>query len=194
LVLRRDNFLLTISTATAQDLTPERLDRFSSLGRLPLLEGATHLVGLDLPSALAADMSMAIVAPASALPLNGRAVLLLEDNLIVALEAEDMLRGLGAASIHTASTVAMAARFVASITPDFAVLDVNLGFETSLEFAATLRELEIPFIFASGYGDNIDIGGANSAVITISKPYDRDNLTLAVVRTLANSVATRPHT
>jgi light-regulated signal transduction histidine kinase (bacteriophytochrome)/ActR/RegA family two-component response regulator len=155
---------------------------------------SSHLVGLDLSSIFAADMSMAIVAPASALPLNGRGVLLLEDNLIVALEAEDMLRALGAASIHTASTVAVATRFVETVALDFAVLDVNLGFETSLDFASQLRERGIRFIFASGYGDNIDIGGVNSSVVTISKPYDRDQLNLAIVRTLANPSAARPHT
>jgi hypothetical protein len=41
-------------------------------------------------------------------PLAGFNVLLLEDNLIVALEAEGLLRSLGAASIVAVSTVAAA--------------------------------------------------------------------------------------
>lgn len=36
---------------------------------------------------------------------------------------------------------------------DFAVLDINLGFENSLSFADQLRRARVPFVFASGYGD-----------------------------------------
>jgi hypothetical protein len=84
------------------------------------------------------------------------------------------------------STVATAARVTESVKLDFAVLDVNLGFETSLDFATQLRGKDIPFIFTSGYGDNIEIEGVNRAVMTVSKPYDRDQLRLAIIRTLAS--------
>jgi len=140
---------------------------------------------LDLSETLAADLSMMVVAPSNARPLQDATVLLLEDNLIVALEAEDALRALGAAAVHTASTVAVAAQFLAAERLDFAVLDINLGVETSLDFAAQLNTAQIPYVFASGYGNNIDLGGMHSSILTVSKPYDRDQLTLAITTTLA---------
>ncbi len=55
-------------------------------------------------------------------------LLLLEDNLIVALEAEDLLRAMGAVSIVAVSSVTAAAKVCATTSIDFAVLDINLGF------------------------------------------------------------------
>jgi CheY-like chemotaxis protein len=141
--------------------------------------------GLDLSETLAADPSMAVVAPSHAQPLQDSTVLLLEDNLIVALEAEEILRALGATAVYTASTIAGAAKFLAAERFDFAVLDINLGFETSLDFAARLNTAQIPYVFASGYGDNIDLGGVHSTILTVAKPYDRDQLKVAITATLA---------
>lgn len=120
----------------------------------------------------------ALVQPA--LPLTELTVLLLEDNLIVALESEDMLRALGAGVVVTASTVAAATRILNEQSLDFAVLDINLGGESSLELAARLQSKSIPFIFASGYGDNVNLGGALRSVLTVSKPYDGDDLKFAI--------------
>ena len=47
-----------------------------------------------------------------------------------------------------------ALRILDSRRPDFALLDVNLGPETSLPVAERLRELQIPFAFATGLGIN----------------------------------------
>jgi light-regulated signal transduction histidine kinase (bacteriophytochrome)/ActR/RegA family two-component response regulator len=120
-------------------------------------------------------------------PLRGLTVLLLEDNLIVALEAEDMLKALGAQSVQAASTIAAASKILETSAVHFAVLDINLGFETSLSLASRIRALNIPFIFASGYGENINVGTSNHSVLTVTKPYDRDDLRFAVANSLAAS-------
>ncbi len=138
----------------------------------------------DLAATLASDPSMAIVAPGRARPLEGLSVLLVEDNLIVALEGEETLRALGAQWVHAASTIAAASQILENEHPNFAVLDINLGGESSLDFAVRLRGLGVPFIFASGYGDNISVGGVNQSVLTVSKPYDREHLSAAISHTL----------
>ena len=120
-------------------------------------------------------------------PLIGLNVLLLEDNLIVALEAEDLLRSLGAASIVAVSTVAAAAKVCATTAIDFAMLDINLGFESSLGFAASLRARKTPFLFASGYGQQRKAGDSLLVELTVSKPYDREALQNAVALTLARA-------
>ena len=122
-------------------------------------------------------------------PLAGLNVLLLEDNLIVALEAEDLLRSLGAASIVAVSTITAAAKVFESTLIHFAVLDINLGFENSLGFAASLRATGTPFVFASGYGDQKKPGESLLAEFTVSKPYDREGLQSAISLTLARQDA-----
>jgi CheY-like chemotaxis protein len=120
-------------------------------------------------------------------PLTGLNVLILEDNLIVALEAEDLLRSLGAATVVAVSTIAAAATACETTTIDFAVLDINLGFENSLGFAASLRAANTPFVFASGYGEQRMTGESLLAELTVSKPYDRDSLQSAIALTLSRA-------
>jgi light-regulated signal transduction histidine kinase (bacteriophytochrome)/CheY-like chemotaxis protein len=117
-------------------------------------------------------------------PLLARNVLLLEDNLIVALEAEDLLRALGAKSVTAVSSVAGAILLCDSAVFDFAVLDINLGFETSLAFAERLRSSKVPFVFASGYGDRVVAGESRIAELIVSKPYDFESLNSAIGLTL----------
>jgi CheY-like chemotaxis protein len=118
-------------------------------------------------------------------PLAGFNVLILEDNLIVALEAEDLLRSLGAASVVAVSTIAAAAKARETTSIHFAVLDINLGFENSLGFAASLRATKTPFLFASGYGEQKKAGESLLAELIVSKPYDREALQSAIALTLA---------
>jgi len=117
-------------------------------------------------------------------PLLGRHVLLLEDNLIVALEAEDLLRALGAASVIAVSSVAGAIGLCDANSFDFAVLDINLGFENSLDFAHRLRRAKVPFVFASGYGEQSISGESRISEMIVAKPYDRESLSSAVALTL----------
>lgn len=102
--------------------------------------------------------------------------LLVEDNIIIALEAEQLLIDLGAESVIVASTVDEAFRLLASQTPSFALLDINLGSEVSWPIAARLRELGVPFIFASGYGGAIDFPIEHRHVPIATKPYSRASI------------------
>lgn len=111
--------------------------------------------------------------------LGGLKILLVEDQLVIAMDAEMLLAGKGASVIETAASPAEALRKLAHFTPDAAVLDVNLGTETSLTVAEELSRRNIPFIFATGYGDNIMVPRSFSAP-TIRKPYDAETLAHAL--------------
>ncbi|MGV3634112.1 MAG: HWE histidine kinase domain-containing protein [Pseudorhodoplanes sp.] len=111
--------------------------------------------------------------------LDGLKVLLVEDQLVIAMDAEMMLAAKGASAIETASSPAEALRKLGDFTPDAAVLDVNLGTETSLTVAEELTRRNIPFVFATGYGDNIMVPQSFSAP-TIRKPYDETTLARAI--------------
>ena len=115
-------------------------------------------------------------------PLSGCDVLVLEDNMIIALEAEDLLRELGAATVYTASTVVGAEQIMKAERIDWALLDVNLGASTSLEFAQRIRDAGIPFIFASGYGRNVALGELHRTSVTVTKPFSRGSLGRAIIQ------------
>lgn len=115
------------------------------------------------------------------------AVLLVEDNLVIALNAEDMLLALGATHVTVASSVAEALQLLAGETPSFALLDVNLGRETSWPVAARLRELGVPHVFATGYGDGggVDYPPEYRQTPSITKPYTSVSIARAVTEAAA---------
>lgn len=111
--------------------------------------------------------------PVSTSRLSGP-VLVVEDNMIIALEVEDILLSLGATHVSVASDVAGALRIIELETPTFALLDVNLGREMSWPVAARLRELNVPHIFATGYGDGIEYPLEHRSTPSLTKPYTSD--------------------
>nr|AGU09947.1 Phytochrome region [uncultured organism] len=113
--------------------------------------------------------------------LAERHALLVEDSMIIALDGEDALRSLGAASVVTAATVARAMTLIESQPIEFALLDFNLGIETSLAIADTLRERNVPFLFATGYGDQLDLPERLKGTPVVRKPYGTDMLSRAIV-------------
>ncbi|MET0533050.1 MAG: HWE histidine kinase domain-containing protein [Steroidobacter sp.] len=98
-------------------------------------------------------------------------ILLVEDSLIIALDAEEALRKLGVTQVRTANSVTSALALLEERVPKFALLDVNLGSETSFEVASKLLELGVPFAFMTGYGENSLFPGEFANVPRIRKPF-----------------------
>jgi len=107
-------------------------------------------------------------------------VLLVEDNLIIALDTEDILLRLGVREVRTASNVAEALRAIGQRVPEFALLDVNLGTETSFEIGMKLKELNVPFCFTTGYGEQAIFPDVFSDIAKFRKPYTADVLRAAL--------------
>lgn len=107
---------------------------------------------------------------------EGGVALLVEDNVIIAMDAEAMLRDLGFADVVVASNVNAAMQLVNETVPSFALLDINLGGETSLPVAEVLLEAGVPFAFASGYGDVTKVTDRFRDVAIVTKPYAIENL------------------
>lgn len=107
-------------------------------------------------------------------------VLLVEDNMLIALDTEDLLGHLGVATVRCARNVAEALAEIDKRPPDFALLDVNLGAEMSFDIAWRLRDLGIRFAFVTGYGDDVAFAGAFGDVPKIRKPYTADGLRTAL--------------
>jgi len=108
-----------------------------------------------------------------------RRVLLLEDDPLIALDAEDMLVRLGAGAVHVAFTLADAAQVLEREAIDLAVLDIRIGDGRSDALALALLERGVSFIFTSGYGTVPDLPERLRQVPTVGKPYSEETLRAA---------------
>jgi CheY-like chemotaxis protein len=103
----------------------------------------------------------------------GVRVLIVEDEIIVALFLEDLLIEFGyeVAGVATHLDDAMAR------APDYdvAVLDVHLGGRNVFDFADTLAARGTPFVFATGYGER-GIPERHRARPVLQKPFQPHDL------------------
>lgn len=109
------------------------------------------------------------------LSLEGLKMLIVEDEPAVAFLVEDMLQDLGCNAVWHASTVKEALDILRDHKPDVAVLDVNLRDELAYPVAEKLDAMEIPFIFATGYGRK-GIPADWLIKPVVQKPFDADML------------------
>jgi len=117
-------------------------------------------------------------------PLAGLNVLLLEDRALIAIDTENILYRLGAARVDAFPNVAAASRALAAAEPDLAILDFNLGDETSADLADWFANRRIPFAFLTGYIDSASIPLRFAAIPVIRKPIDIDRANEALAQVL----------
>ena len=79
-------------------------------------------------------------------------VLIVEDEMLVAMNIEDMLLDLGHEVAGLASRLEPALALAREGAFDIAMLDVNLAGQPSFPVADVLAARGIPFLFATGYG------------------------------------------
>jgi CheY-like chemotaxis protein len=103
-------------------------------------------------------------------------VLIVEDDLIIALDFEDTIRGFGVKTVRTAANVAKALEMIADRAPQFALLDVGLVHEKSFAIAERLDALKIPFVFVTGYGADVGLPAEFADKPRLPKPFSVDEL------------------
>jgi Bacteriophytochrome (light-regulated signal transduction histidine kinase) len=140
-----------------------------------------HIVAFEAPSAEHIEVKHEPPEATQLLAkLGSGAALIVEDNVIIAMEAEDILRSFGFGDCRIAGSVAAAMDVLESSTVTFAMLDVNLGKDTSEPIAQALRERNIPFIFASGYGDRSVQTAQFKGIPVVTKPYSERDVRSAI--------------
>lgn len=97
-------------------------------------------------------------------------VLLVEDEALIAMMAQDMIEGLGHEVVHIASTLKDALDANGTCEFDCALLDVNLNGDSSMPVAVALKARGRPFAFTTGYGAG-GVDGEHHDVPILSKPY-----------------------
>lgn len=117
--------------------------------------------------------------------LRGSTVLLVEDESMISMLAEDVLASAGC-EVVLAMRQSEALKLAETHVLDFAVLDVNLGGgETSYPVADILIAREIPFLFATGYtSEGIEPRFRDHQ--RVQKPYSPGQLIEAALRLRAD--------
>ncbi|EJW13328.1 Phytochrome, two-component sensor histidine kinase [Rhodovulum sp. PH10] len=112
-------------------------------------------------------------------------VLLVEDTMIIALDTEDMMTALGVDTVRLARSPADALAAIEARAPDFVLLDVDLGSETSFGVAERLTAKGIEFAFATGYSETAAFPPAFAEAPKLRKPYTIDTLGALLERIMA---------
>lgn len=114
--------------------------------------------------------------------LAGMSVLLVEDQSLIALDTEELLGRLGAREVRLSPDAKHAILSLKSFRPDAAILDFNLGEETSEEVADHLAALGVPFVFATGYGDSVTIPEHLRMVPVVRKPVSKASVSAQLAK------------
>ena len=83
---------------------------------------------------------------------TGRRLLIVEDELLIALELQSIVEQLGGTVVGPAGSVEGALQLLSETTPDAALLDANLREGRVTPVAQACRERSIPFALVTGYG------------------------------------------
>lgn len=121
--------------------------------------------------------------------LRGRRVMIVEDELLVAMELESLLEEQGCDVVGPAPTVDRALALVDRERLDAAILDVNLDGQTAAPVAAELNARGVPFVLATGYGAAQAHQPELRNVPLLDKPVNQETLVRTLARILAAKVA-----
>lgn len=116
--------------------------------------------------------------------VTGLRLLIVEDEMLIAMTIEDVLTDLGCTVVGPASSVAKALEIIKEHEIDGAILDLNLKGEQAIPVAEVLQKRGTPFFFLTGYGST---GFANNKfnAPTLAKPFDPGSLQQMIEETIA---------
>lgn len=110
-------------------------------------------------------------------------VLIVEDEVLIAMDLQDVLERHGWRVIGPAPTVKAALALLESELPSVALLDVQLGTEVVTPVALALQERNVPFAVASAYAKPELYGGMVLAgVPNAGKPAEEGRLLATLQR------------
>jgi DNA-binding response OmpR family regulator len=108
-----------------------------------------------------------------------RRVLVVEDEMMIAMMIEDMLADMGHEVVGVAPNLKAALVLAADEQFDLAILDINLAGERSFPVAHLLQKRGVPFMFATGYGA-LGLEDPFRDILTLKKPFQMNDLARAV--------------
>ncbi len=102
--------------------------------------------------------------------LAGKRVLVIEDEVLIALEIVDELKNAGCSVLGPARRLEAAMAFARGEELDAAVLDVNLAGDFVWPVAEALASRNVPFMFLTGFGPELEFPPAFATARRLEKP------------------------
>ena len=119
---------------------------------------------------------------------KGRRILVVEDEMMIAMLVEDMLGELGCAVVGPAHALDTALAMAASeVGLDAALLDVNLGGTSVFPVADALRAKGVPAIFSTGYTATPACATPTAALRCCKSRFRTDDLARALNEALGTA-------
>lgn len=115
--------------------------------------------------------------------LQGRKVLLVEDEPLLLMELTDIITEIGCEGIPSVGGLQGALEQARDLPLDAAVLDVNLAGQRVDPLANLLDARGIPFLFATGCSERL-LPQQHRTRPLIEKPYRREEVAAALMRCL----------
>lgn len=112
-------------------------------------------------------------------PPAARRVLIVEDEVLIAMMLQDMVADAGLEVEGVANSLDAGIELANRADFDLAILDVNLNGEEVYPVAEILQKRGIPFIFSTGYGASGIRSGFDSAP-QVLKPFQQNLLVAAL--------------
>jgi CheY-like chemotaxis protein len=151
-------------------------------------EDAADILGLPLDEALPA-LAAARAALQQAVSAD---VLVIEDEPIIAMDIQALVRRAGHRVVGVAATEAQAVALAASLRPGLILADINLGRggDGSRAVARILETMRVPVIFVTAYPERLLTGEGREPAFVVTKPFDPTSLAVATYQAIAGRTPT----
>lgn len=121
-------------------------------------------------------------------------ILIIEDEVLIAMDLEAIVEGLGHRVCGVAVGENEALAMAAECTPRLILADIHLkgGGSGIVAVRKILRSLQVPVIFITGYPRELLTGTAPEPTYVITKPYRSESVVAAVSQALLSEIPAEP--
>jgi ActR/RegA family two-component response regulator len=109
--------------------------------------------------------------------------LIVEDNLIILMDLEDIVKSAGFTQVDRAANLSQAMALVESTHYRFAFLDFDLEGDSCLPLVKALRKRKTPFAITTGYSDR-DLPKLLEGAPIVSKPFSEETIKKILLKAL----------
>jgi CheY-like chemotaxis protein/DNA-directed RNA polymerase specialized sigma24 family protein len=151
------------------------------------VDAAAAIVGLDVAAA-GNELAQARERLRDAAATD---VLIIEDEPIIAMDIEELVRDCGHRVIGVAASESEAVAVAMRSKPGLILADINLGMggDGTSAVARILRRYPVPVIFVTAYPERLLTGEAVEPAFVITKPFDPMTLAIATYQAVTGGVS-----
>ena len=115
---------------------------------------------------------------------NSKDCLIIEENFVISMDLEDIVKSMGFDFIDQATSLTQATELLEKMQYRMAFLDLYLGQESSLPIAEMLKKQNIPFAITTAYHDEDSLPNLLKGIPIIQKPYSTNTVNRVVLELL----------